>query len=116
MRILIVEDNSEMRKTIRRFIASSDDKVKECEDGIDALETYKTFQPDWVLMDYEMKYKDGIKATSEIINADPNAKIILISQYNDQEIIDSAIRSGALKFIPKTTVWELKYFIENYGK
>ncbi len=113
MRIMIVEDNNEMRKTIRKVVATARDVVYECEDGDEALDAYSSFHPDWVVMDFEMKRKDGITATAEIIHSDPNAKVLVISQYNDDDIREAAEKAGAVRFMCKQNILEMKKIISH---
>lgn len=110
---MIVEDNHEMRKTIRRVVAAPRDVVMECCDGVEAISAYEMFHPDWVLMDYEMPGMDGITATAGIIAADPNAKVLVVSQHNDSDICQAAERAGAKEFIPKVDIVKIKYIITN---
>ncbi|MFO7447671.1 MAG: response regulator transcription factor [Ignavibacteriaceae bacterium] len=113
MRILIIEDNTRMRKIICRFISEPGDVIMECSDGDEALAAYTIFRPDWVLMDYEMARVDGVTATKEIMENDPSAKVLIVSQYNDIEIQEAAVNAGAIKFISKENLIELKRIISN---
>jgi CheY-like chemotaxis protein len=54
MRLLIVEDNLEMRRLIVHVVRKLSDAIFECEDGAEALSAYREHLPDWVLMDIEM--------------------------------------------------------------
>ncbi|MCK9410529.1 MAG: response regulator transcription factor [Bacteriovoracaceae bacterium] len=113
MRFLIVEDNPAMRKTIRKIVASPEDAVMECSDGDEALAAYITFHPDWVLMDYEMERKDGITATTEILHSDSKAKVLVLSQYNDEDIRETAEKAGAYQFIAKQNILDIKKIINH---
>jgi CheY-like chemotaxis protein len=53
MKILIVDDHQEMRELMRTYLPDTFDEIRECEDGIDALDCYREFLPDWVLMDWK---------------------------------------------------------------
>src|SRR6476660_517368 len=95
MKVLIVDDSSQMRLMMRQFLSSTADQICECEDGIDALECYEKFLPNWVLMDWEMKRMNGLKATKKIIGKFPDAKVLIITQYNDDELRKAATEAGA---------------------
>lgn len=99
--LLIVEDNPSMRRLIKSVVEDLALSIHECEDGADALAAYEEHCPDWVLMDVEMKLKDGITATREIINAYPNAKILILTKYDSGRIRDQAKKAGASIFVPK---------------
>jgi CheY-like chemotaxis protein len=92
MTFLIVEDNSEMRRLIRRTVTRESDIVYECSD---ALASYIQHGPDWVLMDIRMPKLDGISATRQIKEAFPQARIVVVSQYDDPEMRERARRAGA---------------------
>ena len=111
MKVLIVDDSSQMRQMMRQFLPSTADKICECEDGIDALEYYEKFHPDWVLMDWEMKRMNGLKATRKIIGKYPAAKILLVTQYNDGELREAAAEAGASGFVLKENLAELNQYL-----
>lgn len=62
MKLLIVEDNPVMRQMIRRLLADLAEDIRECDDGDEALALYCVFQPDWVLMDWQMPRLNGRKS------------------------------------------------------
>ncbi len=111
MKVLIVDDNSQMRGMMRQFLRSIAGEICECEDGIDALACYEKFLPDWVLMDWEMKRMNGLKATRLIVGKYPNAKILLVTQYNDRELRDAADEAGACGVVMKEDLADLRRFL-----
>ncbi len=108
MKVLLVDDSSQMRTMIRQFLPDDAGEICECEDGIDALECYERFLPDWVLMDWEMKRMNGLKATRCIISKYADAKIILVTQYDDAELRKAAAEAGARGFVLKENLAELR--------
>jgi len=115
MKILqIVEDNYNMRQLIKSLYAGYFNKVFECEDGSEALETYKLNKPNWVLMDIVMKKMDGITATTQIMNSYPDAKIIIVTDYDDIELRKRAKSAGARHYVLKEDLSVLeKIFLSN---
>lgn len=111
MRLMIVEDNSGMRKAIRTMVASPHDVVLECSDGDEAVSAYAAFHPDWVLMDFEMPRVDGITATARIIAADPRARVLVVSQHDDEEVQHAAVTAGAKQFVAKQDLSKIKQLI-----
>jgi two-component system chemotaxis response regulator CheY len=84
---LIVDDSKFMRKIIRDTLESGGYKIiDEAENGSDGIESYKKNKPDFVTMDITMGGKDGLKAVQEIIEFDPEAKIIIISALNENTL------------------------------
>lgn len=101
MKILIVDDNPEMRRILAHFVEPICRNIYECNDGIDALEFYRQHEPDWVLMDWQMKEMDGIAATEQIIKQFPNAQICMVTSFDDEDLKKEALRAGASDFVLK---------------
>ena len=108
MKVLIVDDSSQMRRMMRQFLPADADEICECEDGVDALASYERFLPDWVLMDWEMKQMNGLKATKRIIGKYPNAKILIVTQHDEPELREAASEAGACGFVLKEDLAELR--------
>lgn len=108
MKLLIVEDNAGMRRLIKSVVFDLADEVVECEDGADALEVYANFHPDWVLMDIKMPNVDGLVATHNIINVFPDAKICIVTDYNDQKTVNAAYEAGAKGYILKENLYSIR--------
>ena len=73
----------------------------ECEDGSEAVELYQKYQPDWVLMDIQLKTIDGLNATRQIFNLNPSAKVIIVTQYDDKEYRQEARTIGVAGYVLK---------------
>ena len=91
MTILIVEDNAVVRRLIRRAIAHLAVEIYECTDGADALQAYTEHQPDLVFMDVRMPRMDGLAATRQIRQSYPKARIVIVTDYDEQELQGSRI-------------------------
>ena len=113
VKILIVDDREPARQMIKRYLCELTNEFCECADGADALETYRAFLPDWVLMDWEMKQMDGLAATRSIISAFPTARILMVTQYCDRELWRAAVDAGACGFFPKDNLLDLSDFFKN---
>jgi CheY-like chemotaxis protein len=107
MTVLIVEDNAGMRSLLRRALAGTADQVWECSDGADALEAYKEYKPDVVLMDMKMPRMDGLKATRQIRQFYPIARIVIVSDYDDEDLRFAASAAGASGYTLKQDLSEL---------
>lgn len=108
MKLLIVEDNPQMRRLIIQFIRKPDDAIFECEDGSQALSAYCQHLPDWVLMDIEMSETDGISATREILAQFPEARIAIVTNYDNAGLREEARTAGACEFINKENLVDLR--------
>ncbi|MEO8211441.1 MAG: response regulator transcription factor [bacterium] len=107
MRLLIVEDNFEMREMMKSIFKSKFTIIRECEDGETALSEYESFRPDWVFMDIEMKKVDGITASKAILRLYPDAKIIIITNHKSAGIIKELISAGVRKYVLKENIVSL---------
>lgn len=108
MRLLIVEDNLEMRRLIVHVVRKLSDAIFECEDGAQALSAYREHQPDWVLMDIEMPQTDGISATREITSTFPKAKVAIVTDHDSASLREAAAEAGACEYIVKENLIELR--------
>ena len=111
LKLLIVDDNRQMRELTKTYLQDLAGEFQECEDGADALDCYKNFSPDWVLMDWEMKRLDGLAATRRIIENFPAAQILMVTQYDDDELRSAARDAGARGFILKENLYDLRRLI-----
>jgi len=99
--LLIVDDNPEMRRMIGQIVAAKGDLVVECADGDEVIEAYVAHQPDWVLMDVDMKRMDGLQATAALTELHPQAKVVIVTKHVDDETRRAAREAGALCFVSK---------------
>jgi DNA-binding NarL/FixJ family response regulator len=111
MTILIVDDNAGMRRILRRALPTTTTAVHECSDGSAALAAYATFRPDVVLMDIRMPIVDGLDATRAIIGVDPNARIVIVTDYDDEQLRVAAAGAGARAYFLKQNLTNLAELI-----
>jgi len=111
MNILIVDNSPRMRRTIRSLVAGPTHQVFECEDGNQALAAYQTHRPDWVLMDIGLKEADGIFITGAIKAAFPEAKVVIVTDYDDVGLRQAAQHAGACAYVLKEALFELRGII-----
>jgi len=107
---MIVDDNKQMRKFLRSYFASSENKIFECSNGKEAFENYGMLIPDYVLMDLKMPVMDGVEATHQIVQSFPDAKIVMVTEYDDTHLRDEAEKAGAKGYILKEDLSNLKAF------
>ena len=111
MNLLIVEDNPKMRRMIKSIVADLADRIDECEDGGEALALYAETHHDWVLMDIHLRETSGITATREIVSAFTDAKIIIVTNYNDAHFRQSARDAGATDYVLKDNLLDVRRII-----
>lgn len=100
-RILIVDDASFIRMKYARLLSDAGFEVIEAENGAKALEKYKEFKPDAVLLDINMPVMNGIITLHEIMNIDPSARVAMVTCIGSQSIVLTALRTGAKDFVLK---------------
>lgn len=105
--VLIVDDSLPMRELIKLTLTGIAEIVGECTDGAEALAAYERLHPDWVLMDIGMKNVDGITATRQITTAHPEARIMIVTDYSDEEMRRAAQEAGALHYVFKENLLEI---------
>jgi len=102
-RILLVDDQRLMREGLRILLELEPDLqvVGEAEDGHSAVELYATLQPDVVLMDVRMPGMDGVEATWRLREHWPEARIIILTTFDDDEYVFEGLRAGARGYLLK---------------
>jgi len=116
MKLLLVDDNDRIRKMMRNIYSPHFEEVIECSDGSEAVIEFNDSNPDWVVMDIKMKTMDGIEATKKIVSSRPDAKVIIISQFNDASTIDAAMSAGAVQFVSKENLYKVIEVINNINQ
>lgn len=111
MKLLIVEDNRQMRRLMRSMLADLADPIAECCDGAEAQASYEEHRPDWVLMDLVMPQVDGITATGQIRAADPSAKIVIVTDYESPAMRNAAREAGAHAYVLKENLFNLRQIL-----
>lgn len=102
-KVLVVDDAAFMRNMIKDVFGAMNgfSVVGEASNGVEAIEKYKSLQPDLVTMDIVMPLKSGIDAAREITNTYRDARIIMCSALGQESLVMEAIDAGAKDFIVK---------------
>jgi len=107
LKLLIVEDSASVRRVIKTVVARLAREIHECNDGAEALAAYTWHRPDFVLMDIQMKLMDGITATRRIKAADPAARVVIVTDYDQPDLREAARQAGACAYVLKENLLEL---------
>src|SRR5512141_1836115 len=101
IRILFADDHAIVREGLRALIATEPglELVAEASDGMEAVSKAHTLKPDVILLDMLMPRLDGIGAITEIKKDSPEAKILVLTSFVDDEKVFAAIKSGALGYL-----------------
>ncbi len=105
IRVLFVDDHEMVRIGVSAYLSSQSDieVVGEAADGKEGVEKALALRPDIILMDLVMKEMDGIQATKHIIEQWPEAKIIIVTSFLDDEKVYPALEAGAASYMLKTS-------------
>jgi DNA-binding NarL/FixJ family response regulator len=103
IRILLVDDQRLMREGLRILLELEPDLrvVGEAGDGQAGLEAYARLQPEVVLMDVRMPGMDGVEATRRLRERWPEARVVILTTFDDDEYVFEGLRAGALGYLLK---------------
>jgi RNA polymerase sigma factor (sigma-70 family) len=105
IRVLLVDDDDLMRAGLRAVLSSDDglEIVGEVPGGRGAVGAVREKRPHVVLMDIRMPDLDGIAATREVLSAMPDAKVVILTTFEDDDYLFGALAAGASGFLLKRT-------------
>jgi two-component system, NarL family, response regulator LiaR len=114
IKILLVDDHAVVRSGLSKFLMVNKDLklVGEASDGAEAVQMTSLHKPDVVLMDLMMPGTDGITATHEIHQKYPKVKVIALTSFAEQNMVQGALQAGAIGYLQKNvTAKELGHAI-----
>ncbi|WP_138420222.1 response regulator [Aquibacillus sediminis] len=105
IKVLFVDDHEMVRIGVSAYLATQADieVVAEADNGKKAVDLALELRPDIILMDLVMEEMDGIEATRQIIAAWPDAKILVVTSFIDDEKVYPALEAGATSYLLKTS-------------
>jgi DNA-binding NarL/FixJ family response regulator len=108
LRLLIADDHTLFRQGLRQMceLKGGFDVVGEAENGREAVELAVKLKPDVVLMDIQMPEMDGVEATRQITAQVPEARVIVLTMYRQDNYVFEAIKAGARGYLLKDTDWK----------
>ncbi len=100
--VVLVDDHTMLRQGLRRALEGEGIKVVgEAADGDEGVKICLATKPDVVLMDVSMPGTDGIDATRKLVGADNRMRVVMLTMHIDRDIIDRAIKAGAVGYLTK---------------
>ncbi len=101
--VLLVDDHAVVRQGLRMFIEMQSDMLVlgEGADGAEAVELSARLKPDVILLDLLMPRMDGVEATRKIMENNPQARVLILTSFGDDDKIFPAIRAGAQGYLLK---------------
>ncbi|MFI8684366.1 response regulator [Rossellomorea sp. NPDC077527] len=105
IKVVFVDDHEMVRIGVSSYLSAQTDidVVGEASDGKEGVQMALELRPDIILMDLVMKEMDGIQATKEIIQEWPDAKIIIVTSFLDDDKVYPALEAGAVSYMLKTS-------------
>ena len=101
-KILIVDDAAFIRTMVKDILAPRGfEIVGEATNGNEAVQKYMELKPDLVTMDITMREKDGLEAAREILQKDPNARIIMVTALGQEQLLIESFKIGVKDFVVK---------------
>ena len=103
IRVLLVDDQELVREGLRRILHASEgfEIVGECADGSEVERSVAQLHPDIVVMDVRMKQVDGIEATERLLAHADAPHVLVLTTFDDDEVLSGALRAGASGFVLK---------------
>ncbi len=103
IKVLIVDDQTLVRQGLATLLALEEDLeiVGQAGDGEEAISQVGFLQPDVVLMDMRMPKKTGVEATQEICKRYPSVKVLVLTTYDEDDLIVGALKAGACGYLLK---------------
>lgn len=103
IRILVVDDHPMVRSGLHDFILTNDgmELVGEAQNGVEAVEFCVTHDVDVVLMDLVMPLMDGSEATRRILALGKPVKVIVLTSFHEQNLVEKALKAGATSYLLK---------------
>ena len=111
-KLLIVDDHAPTRKWIRTVLADLVGEFCEAAGAGDILHVYKEEKPQWVLMDVEMRPFSGFTATRLLKEHYPNARVLIVTNHQNEILEKAAFEAGALSLIAKEDLWKVHHILE----
>lgn len=103
LKVLLVEDQKLMRVGLKSLLENDIEIISEAQSGKEALDNFRMSRPDVVLMDIGLPDISGIEVTKRILEADKNAKVIILTSHLSEQEVMNALQAGACAYVMKDT-------------
>lgn len=102
-KVLIADDHAMIRDGIKALLSKNKELIVagEASSGTEAVAMYKTIRPDLLIMDISMPDLNGMDAAKQILDTDHQAKIIILSMYDDEDYISRCMENGVRGYVVK---------------
>lgn len=100
-KVLIADDAAFIRMKLRKVLEELGLEVIEAANGAEAVQQFRTHQPDLVLMDITMPEMDGLSALKVIVAQNASARVVMVSALGQESVVMQALQAGAKDFVVK---------------
>jgi CheY-like chemotaxis protein len=100
-KVLVVDDEPEVRQVLHEFLVSRGYDVNVASDGHEALDLLQSIKPDLVLLDVAMPGLDGVETLKRIVALDPSLPVIMVTANADIGVTSKLLAIGAVDYVPK---------------
>lgn len=101
-KILVCDDEENIRESVKLILQDEPYLLAFAANGREVIKKVKKFKPNIIILDIKMPKLSGLDAIEQIKSINPNAKIIMISGYEQPDVIKEALFRGALDYLPKS--------------
>ncbi len=103
IRVLLADDHSLVRKGLKHVLEEAPDIHVETEasDGVEAVGEYERVHPDVAIIDIAMPRRDGLETVKLILSLDPDARILILTMYPEEQFALRVLKAGALGYVTK---------------
>ncbi len=103
IRVMLVDDHNVVRSGLATFLKAFDDLelVGEAKNGLEAVQLCRARQPDVILMDLMMPQMDGIAATRAILADHPDIKVVAMTSFEEEQLVQGVLAAGAISYLLK---------------
>src|SRR5271170_6005201 len=116
IKLMIVDDHASTRELIRKFLTIPGITFQECVSGEEAVTCAREFKPHWVTMDVQLPGLNGFESTRAVRREHPEARVLIVTAFNEPHYRDLAHSSGAVGFILKENILALRLMLETETK
>jgi len=103
IRVMLVDDHNVVRSGLATFLRAFDDLelVGEAKNGLEAVQLCQAWEPDVILMDLMMPGMDGITATRAILADHPDIKVVAMTSFEEEDLVQGVLAAGAISYLLK---------------
>jgi DNA-binding NarL/FixJ family response regulator len=103
-RVLVVDDLPAILETVTRILSDDFEIVGYAQDGEGAIKAANTLDPDILVLDIEMPFRNGIQVASHLRDSGSRVKVIFLTMHNDVDYVEAAWSVGALGYVLKSHI------------